>query len=1658
MSPIRRQLELEGVFLFCMLLGAFALAILTASALSQWLAAPIVAMSGTLNLIAAGDLSVKAGINRSDELGEAGRTIDAMVNSLQQRATLTKFVPPQVLKAVAGGDLDLMKTGREVEVTVLATDIRSFTTLSEMHPPGEVFGALNRHFQLMTEVIQAHGGVVDRFVGDAILAGFYPGRRGSGRSEVGQGSGVGWGIAGSGGAVEEPSVRAVAAARAMQNSHASHMRQRSAAGAFTFDIGIGLEGGPVVTGILGDEGIRLDFTILGEPLARAVELEALSKLGRATRIILSEKVARAQGGKVPLIPLAGSSPSPQLAGEVGGGGLHGVFEVAFQDFGLEDSVNLAAPAAPASPAAIATPAAPAAPASPAAIAMPAAHIPPSQPFRPSQQETSVFPRQTSAAGAASLEPTSKSGGRNIAQAPSSSQTQAPSQAQTQTQPPPESAEKCLPTWLLALLVAIPIFLAVGGLLRLEAGLDNLRQSRAQQKLEQDFQLLERLQEPEAQISLFLRRAFLRILEKVRDVPDFEKVMNAEVSVFFSKFRKSAPTVNWGLAFYPPPLLSGEIAIASLTGQWRVTTVGHSLSPSRVTSSAGVFLVEDSSTGFSEWGDNFQLLFRPLRSDLDVSCRILRQTDLNLYSVAGLMVRDGLNPGSPMVFGGLSPQSGFISFNRENPDVAPTPQFNSPLAATPGFIRLSFHENRVDLFYSENGANWMLMKTAPFVMTASSVVGLGATSWINPYYMDGRDTRLSAWGGSSPLRLSLLDLKFLLSCGKLYLLDFIFDKPSVSWSMASWTNELFPAVLSPGVEIKFSICPSLGSLTWLPLAGAAQHLFSFLLFQSWKDGKTPPPVPPASWSLDPIGFELSTWQAAERLQKDLLGMIALTILPQDISLENGFSFMLEEFARGGTHLAVISQDPEISASSLKKLIDPVFKQDPELAPILASTAGTDSRQGSWVVREGRWERDSSLRIVAARRIESSSVSADGARFLLPICILAFYLLFLGFRGRGIFACPLRVQLIAALLTAAIPVLPLGIILLELLKVEAEMKQERLGRQRLEAAMERVQAAIPLFRSWVFALLTRESDRSEFQNAIKSHRILPQKSPPDVMPALIGFFGRIYERGFPARNLTLIGPGRDFGQFPYRSKGKIGDFMIEGFSSSCETIYPLLSAQGKETFDRKREGKNLVLAFNIEEIYRLALNNLGPEKCSNLLLGPTFLGDWVLGAGHNFTFRRTIWSGGKPRLEFLCNFDQPIFEHHLFCSLEGAKDSFQEPDLALGVVEAPNPMFRLLPPYYSYKFDRIATASCFFPWAEIQPGGLMDLTRCSQADNAPLFAEIGEGPDKQLVLCQPNETLNRWTIFGYFPIGRILAETDSWFGRQRLLLLAFLILALLLAFLIAREFLRPCARLLYDLDQVMKGNYQVCLPADWGAEWGTLACSFNQMAGEVQEGRLLGRFVSESTIEAARSRLPGMGSLNAQTQAQAQAQEVVILFAGLPDFKKLAKDTEPIRLVENLNLYLRAMSAIIHHQGGEIDKFIGDKILAVFRPKSGSTLATAVGPALTAAKSMARGMKKSVDPLPRSIGIGITAGTVLSGILGTDRVRLEHTVIGDTVNLASRLADLACRSQPGGILVGDEIVAMSADSFADGKPTEFTRIDVSVVKGKTRNVNIFQLQNS
>ncbi|MBF0502604.1 MAG: adenylate/guanylate cyclase domain-containing protein, partial [Candidatus Riflebacteria bacterium] len=268
LSPILKDLHWEAVTLFLMLIAAIALVFTVAFLLSEFLAVPIVRMSQGLERIASGDLDVTVAESRSDELGEAGIALDRMTRSLLERRTISRFVAPQVLELVAGGDLESAAIGRIREVTVLASDMRNFTTISESQPPRDVFSTLNRHLTAMTQAIQTHGGAIDRFIGDAVVAVFYPG-----------------------GPLPSP-VRALSAAKAMMAAHADLQTTRKAAGEFQYSIGVGIETGRVVTGVMGDEETRLDFTVIGEPASRAVELENLSKLGKASRIVVSQAVRR----------------------------------------------------------------------------------------------------------------------------------------------------------------------------------------------------------------------------------------------------------------------------------------------------------------------------------------------------------------------------------------------------------------------------------------------------------------------------------------------------------------------------------------------------------------------------------------------------------------------------------------------------------------------------------------------------------------------------------------------------------------------------------------------------------------------------------------------------------------------------------------------------------------------------------------------------------------------------------------------------------------------------------------------------------------------------------------------------------------------------------------------------------------------------------------------------------------------------------------------------------------------------------------------------------------------------------------------------------------------------------------------------------------------
>ncbi|MBF0545498.1 MAG: HAMP domain-containing protein [Candidatus Riflebacteria bacterium] len=253
--------------------------------LAEWLGSPIRKMIRALDSASLGDYQIRVVQRRGDEIEETGKILDSMTEKLREREVMGRFVSDQVLKAITKSGQTLEWKARSVQAVALVCDIRDFTTHSEKNPPEAIFSMINKHTQEMGEIIKRHGGDIERFIGDAIQAIFLPAPLG-------------------------PSVvqRALSASKEMMCKLAEINFQRTENGLFNYKIGIGLDMGTLVSGMVGDEEVKLDLAFLGAPMNRAAELEALSKKGISTRIVCSKPVRDAssiQESFSPLVPFHG---------------------------------------------------------------------------------------------------------------------------------------------------------------------------------------------------------------------------------------------------------------------------------------------------------------------------------------------------------------------------------------------------------------------------------------------------------------------------------------------------------------------------------------------------------------------------------------------------------------------------------------------------------------------------------------------------------------------------------------------------------------------------------------------------------------------------------------------------------------------------------------------------------------------------------------------------------------------------------------------------------------------------------------------------------------------------------------------------------------------------------------------------------------------------------------------------------------------------------------------------------------------------------------------------------------------------------------------------------------------------------------------------------
>ena len=250
---------------------------------------------------------------------------------------------------------------------------------------------------------------------------------------------------------------------------------------------------------------------------------------------------------------------------------------------------------------------------------------------------------------------------------------------------------------------------------------------------------------------------------------------------------------------------------------------------------------------------------------------------------------------------------------------------------------------------------------------------------------------------------------------------------------------------------------------------------------------------------------------------------------------------------------------------------------------------------------------------------------------------------------------------------------------------------------------------------------------------------------------------------------------------------------------------------------------------------------------------------------------------------------------------------------------------------------------------------------------------------------------------------------------LMTLAITAVGIVMSMVLSLYFSRPIQRLVAAVEEIGKGNFTYRVNLARNDELGDLGEAINRMAEDLRlKDRIqtwFGRYVTPEIVERI------LASPDDEWMKGTRL-EATIVFVDIRGFTALAERSDPDAVVELLNSYFTLVTDVIIQHGGYLDKFVGDAVMGVFGalvpdPEHAQT-------ALLAAMEVRRHIPELnqrfpilADPI--QVGIGINTGEVVAGNIGSSK-SMEYTVIGDNVNVASRLTDLAGPDQ---ILISEQI---------------------------------------
>jgi len=264
-----------------------------------------------------------------------------------------------------------------------------------------------------------------------------------------------------------------------------------------------------------------------------------------------------------------------------------------------------------------------------------------------------------------------------------------------------------------------------------------------------------------------------------------------------------------------------------------------------------------------------------------------------------------------------------------------------------------------------------------------------------------------------------------------------------------------------------------------------------------------------------------------------------------------------------------------------------------------------------------------------------------------------------------------------------------------------------------------------------------------------------------------------------------------------------------------------------------------------------------------------------------------------------------------------------------------------------------------------------------------------------------------ISGYYVVARSLDQAlEPLAGLQRIIYIVGLLsvlLATILSALLASRINRPIELITQGIRRIESGEYNEPVPVVTRDELSVLTETFNHLVLNLRERLQMLKFVSKATLEAIQKNMSSV-------EPGGTRKAVTVFFSDIRGFTRWSEKRPPETVIEMLNTCLRLQADIVRECGGDVDKFVGDELVAVFEGDQKESRA------VDAATRIQHAMSAQLADQPGiHIGIGINSGDVVMGAVGS-RDRMDYTVIGNHVNLGARLCSAA---EAGQILISGSV---------------------------------------